>query len=222
MFILEGRAGGAGRGVQGNHGFQAATVQRINTAQINGDQAVLVQQVHNGGFEGCAGSPSGEMSMAMKNQFVMNLFNVQIDFLRESDSGWPHNRSSGGSSCERWRTRCDGCHAWFSQNFNEGFRIAVVTRLFTKQPDTMASEQSPQTPEEKREELCKLHRLQVVLSMTLSVLRQDAELTLAEARGLAARCKSVALAMFPDKEPVFELIYAPRLEREIRERFPHR
>jgi hypothetical protein len=84
----------------------------------------------------------------------------------------------------------------------------------------MASEQSAQTPEEKREELYKLRRLQMVLSMTLSVLRQDTELTLEEAKGLAARCKSVALAMFPGKESVFDLIYAPRLAREIRERFP--
>jgi hypothetical protein len=86
----------------------------------------------------------------------------------------------------------------------------------------LASDQSLQTPEENREELFKLRRLQVVLSMTLSVLRQDAELTLAEAKGLAARCKSVALSMFPDKESVFDLIYAPRLERAICERFPHR
>jgi hypothetical protein len=85
----------------------------------------------------------------------------------------------------------------------------------------MVSDQSTQTPEEKREELFKLRRLQVVLSMALSVLRQDAKLTLEEAKGLAARCKSIALAMFPDKESVFDLIYAPRLEREISERFPH-
>jgi len=84
----------------------------------------------------------------------------------------------------------------------------------------MASEQSPQTAEEKQEELFKLRRLQIVLSMTLSVLRQDMELTLAEAKGLAVRCRSIALAMFPDKESVFDLIYAPRLERVITERFP--
>ena len=85
----------------------------------------------------------------------------------------------------------------------------------------MASDQLTQTPEEKREELFRLRRLQMVLSMTLSVLRQDAGLTLGEAKGLAARCKSVALAMFPDKESVFDLIYTPRLERAIRERFPN-
>jgi hypothetical protein len=84
----------------------------------------------------------------------------------------------------------------------------------------MASAQFAQTPNEKREELVKLRRLQMVLSMTLSVLRQDADLTLAEAKGFATRCKSVALVMFPDKESVFDLIYAPRLERAIRERFP--
>jgi hypothetical protein len=53
----------------------------------------------------------------------------------------------------------------------------------------------------------------------LSVLSQDPDLTRAEAQEMVANCKNAALAMFPDKELAFDLIYRPRLERVINERF---
>jgi hypothetical protein len=81
--------------------------------------------------------------------------------------------------------------------------------------------QPEQTHAEKQEELRKLRRLQMVLNMSLSVLRQDPDLTLEQAGHLIAACKSATLAMFPDKEPVFDLIYAPRLNRALAERFKH-
>lgn len=77
-----------------------------------------------------------------------------------------------------------------------------------------------QTAAEKKEELRKLRRLQLMIDMALSVLRQDPALTLSEALSLVASCKAAALAMFPDKESTFDLIYKPRLERVLKERFP--
>jgi hypothetical protein len=77
-----------------------------------------------------------------------------------------------------------------------------------------------QTPAEQQEEQRKLRRLQLVLNMTLSVLRQDPHLTLAQAHAMIANCKSAALAMFPGKESTFDLLYAPRLQRALDERFP--
>ena len=76
-----------------------------------------------------------------------------------------------------------------------------------------------QTLEEKQEEQRKLRRLQLVLNMTLSVLRQDPHLTLAQANAMIGDCKAAALAMFPDKESTFDLLYAPRLQRAVEERF---
>lgn len=76
-----------------------------------------------------------------------------------------------------------------------------------------------QSPAEQQEELRKARRLQLMVDMLLSVLRQDADLTLAEATALVANCKAAALAMFPDKELAFDLIYRPRLERVLNERF---
>jgi hypothetical protein len=53
----------------------------------------------------------------------------------------------------------------------------------------------------------------------MSVIGQDPSLTLEEASELAAGAKRAALAMFPDKELAFDLLYKPRLKRLIRDRF---
>ncbi len=76
-----------------------------------------------------------------------------------------------------------------------------------------------QTEAEKEIERRNLRRLQLMMDMVLSVLSQDPELTRAEAMDMVANCKNAALAMFPDKELAFNLIYRPRLERVVNERF---
>lgn len=72
---------------------------------------------------------------------------------------------------------------------------------------------------EREEEARKIHRLQFMISMVMSVIGQDPSLTIEEASELAAGAKRAALAMFPDKELAFDLLYKPRLQRLIRERF---
>ena len=72
---------------------------------------------------------------------------------------------------------------------------------------------------EPAEEARKIRRLQLMISMVTSVIGQDPSLTLEEASELAAGAKRAALAMFPDKELAFDLIYKPRLQRLIRDRF---
>jgi hypothetical protein len=81
------------------------------------------------------------------------------------------------------------------------------------------SSQPAQSEAEKEAERRNLRRLQLMLDMVLSVLSQDPDLTRAEALEMAANCKNAALAMFPDKELAFDLIYRPRLQRVINERF---
>ncbi|HYM79538.1 MAG TPA: hypothetical protein VE377_26415 [Candidatus Dormibacteraeota bacterium] len=73
--------------------------------------------------------------------------------------------------------------------------------------------------QELEDEARRIRRLQVMISMVMSVIGQDPNLTLAEASELAAGAKRAALAMFPDKELAFDLLYKPRLQRLIRERF---
>lgn len=75
------------------------------------------------------------------------------------------------------------------------------------------------THREREEEARKIRRLQLMISMVMSVIGQDANLTLEEASELAAGAKRAALAMFPDKELAYDLLYKPRLQRLIRERF---
>ena len=65
----------------------------------------------------------------------------------------------------------------------------------------------------------KIRRLQIMISMVMSVIGQDPNLTIEEASGLAAGAKRAALAMFPDKELAYDLLYKPRLQRLIKERF---
>lgn len=72
---------------------------------------------------------------------------------------------------------------------------------------------------EREEETRKIRRLQVMIGMVMSVIGQDPNLTIEEASELAAGAKRAALAMFPDKELAYDLLYKPRLQRLIRERF---
>ncbi|MFZ0479052.1 MAG: hypothetical protein WAL71_07865 [Terriglobales bacterium] len=72
---------------------------------------------------------------------------------------------------------------------------------------------------EQDEEGRRLRRLQLMMSMVMSVLSQDPDLTVEEAADMAANARRAALIMFPDKELAYDLIYRPRLQRLINERF---
>jgi hypothetical protein len=72
---------------------------------------------------------------------------------------------------------------------------------------------------EDQDEAYRIRRLQIMMSMVASVISQDPGLTIEEASELAAGAKRAALAMFPDKELVYDLLYKPRLQRLISERF---
>jgi hypothetical protein len=75
------------------------------------------------------------------------------------------------------------------------------------------------TVHEAREEAKKIRRLQVMISMVMSVIGQDPNLTVEEASELVANAKRAALVMFPDKELAFDILYKPRLQRLMKERF---
>jgi hypothetical protein len=91
-------------------------------------------------------------------------------------------------------------------------------------PDQANNEQGIPLPNEEgrresEDEARKIRRLQMMMSMVMSVIGQDSSLTLEEASELAAGAKRAALAMFPDKELAYDLLYKPRLQRLMRERF---
>ncbi|HLV89129.1 MAG TPA: hypothetical protein VKV39_19255 [Candidatus Sulfotelmatobacter sp.] len=99
-------------------------------------------------------------------------------------------------------------------------------KLWVEKGDTMNFPQQaepggkfPLPEEERAEEARKIRRLQMMISMVMSVIGQDPNLTVEEASELAAGAKRAALAMFPDKELAYDLLYKPRLQRLMRERF---
>ena len=72
---------------------------------------------------------------------------------------------------------------------------------------------------EQEQEARNIRRLQVMISMVMSVIGQDPNLTVEEASELVAGAKRAALAMFPDKEFAYDILYKPRLQRLMNERF---
>jgi hypothetical protein len=72
---------------------------------------------------------------------------------------------------------------------------------------------------DRDEEARKIRRLQLMISMVMSVISQDPDLTVEEASAMAANARNAALAMFPGKEFAYDILYRPRLQRLMNERF---
>jgi hypothetical protein len=88
-------------------------------------------------------------------------------------------------------------------------------------PQENAAQEEParQSPEELQEENRKIRRLQMVVNMVSQVIAQDLTLSVEEASEMVSDTRRLALGMFPEKELAFNLIYWPRLQRLMRERF---
>lgn len=75
------------------------------------------------------------------------------------------------------------------------------------------------TPEEQAEEQKLIRRLQMMMNMVMQVIAQDSSLTVDDAAQMIADSRKAALAMFPGKELAYDLIWRPRFQRLMRERF---
>ena len=73
--------------------------------------------------------------------------------------------------------------------------------------------------EERAEEQKLIRRLQMMMNMVMQVIAQDASLTVDDAAQMIADSRRAALAMFPGKELAYDLIWRPRFQRLMRERF---
>jgi hypothetical protein len=73
--------------------------------------------------------------------------------------------------------------------------------------------------EERAEEQKLIRRLQMMMNMVMQVIAQDASLTIDDASQMIADSRKAALAMFPGKELAYDLIWRPRFQRLMRERF---
>ncbi|HZZ38878.1 MAG TPA: hypothetical protein VFE06_07095 [Acidobacteriaceae bacterium] len=59
----------------------------------------------------------------------------------------------------------------------------------------------------------------MMVNMVMSVIGQDLSLSIDEASEMVADTRRAALAMFPGKDLAFDLLYKPRLQRLMRERY---
>jgi len=72
---------------------------------------------------------------------------------------------------------------------------------------------------EQLDEVRRIRRLQLMMNLVMQVIAQDPNLTLEEASQMVADSRTAALAMFPGKELAYDLLYRPRFQRLMRERF---
>src|ERR1700742_3557704 len=77
----------------------------------------------------------------------------------------------------------------------------------------------PQASPEALEEQRLIRRMQMMMSMVMQVIAQDGSLTVDDASQMVADAREAALAMFPGKELAYDLIWKPRFQRLMRERF---
>ncbi len=91
----------------------------------------------------------------------------------------------------------------------------------TTEPSTPPNP-TPQTPAKtpaELEEARLLRRLQMMMNLVQQTIAQDGSLTVDEASQMIADARSAALAMFPGKDLAYDLIWRPRFQRLMRERF---
>ncbi len=69
------------------------------------------------------------------------------------------------------------------------------------------------------EEERRMRRLRFIVDLAQAVLIQQHDLTLKEAFDIMRDTKKAALQLFPDKETVYDLIYAPKFRKIISARF---
>ena len=97
---------------------------------------------------------------------------------------------------------------------------ATYSDLHSYNPPVQESlSQQAQTTEEKAEDSRRIRRLQLMMTMVMQVIQQDRSLKVEQASQMVADARSAALAMFPDKALAFDLIFWPRLQRLMRERY---
>jgi hypothetical protein len=65
----------------------------------------------------------------------------------------------------------------------------------------------------------RVRHLQFMMSMVMSVISQDTNMPVEEAAELVASARKAALTMFPGKELAYDLIYRPRFQRLMTEKY---
>ena len=75
------------------------------------------------------------------------------------------------------------------------------------------------TPQEIAAETRSVRRLQMMMDLVMSVISQNDAMPVEEASALVASARQAALALFPEKELAYDLIYRPRFQRLMSEKY---
>ena len=86
-------------------------------------------------------------------------------------------------------------------------------------PAMSPAERARLEAEEKLQEQKLIRRLQFMMNLVMQTIAQDHSLTIDEASQMIADARKAALTMFPGKELAYDLIWRPRFQRLMRERF---
>lgn len=86
-------------------------------------------------------------------------------------------------------------------------------------PEETTPNTTAMSAEERQEEQKLIRRLQLMMNLVFQTIAQDGSLSIDEAAQMIADSRKAALAMFPGKELAYDLIWRPRFQRLMRERF---
>jgi hypothetical protein len=75
------------------------------------------------------------------------------------------------------------------------------------------------TQKEIQEEARKVRRLQVVVDLVMALIAQSDDLAVEEAAEQVAATRNYALRLFPDKEQTYNLLYQPRFQKLMSEKY---
>ncbi len=89
----------------------------------------------------------------------------------------------------------------------------------TPTPDPPTPNSEGMSAEERAHEDKLIRRLQLMMNLVLQTIAQDSSLSIDEAAQMIGDSRKAALAMFPGKELAYDLIWRPRFQRLMRERF---
>jgi hypothetical protein len=87
----------------------------------------------------------------------------------------------------------------------------------SRSTDTEAA--TPMSADEQAAEQKLIRRLQMMMTLVMQTIAQDSSLSVDEASQMIADSRKAALAMFPGKELAYDIIWRPRFQRLMRERF---
>jgi hypothetical protein len=95
----------------------------------------------------------------------------------------------------------------------------MQTRVQDEAAQAVASAKPATRSPEELEEQRQIRRLQMMMNMVMQVIAQDSSLSVDDASQMIADARTAALTMFPGKELAYDLIWKPRFQRLMRERF---